>query len=92
MAKKSLVGALTAPKSPRPAVPERAARAFEEGGTAPAPSRLRRERAAGERLTFHVPEELARELRVTCAAARRSLSDAATEALAEWVKRHRTST
>lgn len=88
MAKKSLTGALTAPKTLRKPVLEETARSFEEGGTVGEPSRLRREKAAGERLTVHVPADLARDLRVACAAQRRSMSDATTEAVRDWLKRH----
>lgn len=87
MAKKSLAGALTAPRTRKP-IAEKAARSFEEGGNGE-PSRLRREKAAGERLTVHVPSDLARELRVMCAGERRSISDATTEALRDWMNRLR---
>lgn len=88
MGKKSLIGALTAPRSARKPMNEEAARSFEQGGTTGEPSRLRRPKPAGERLTVHIPPDLARELRIACAGQRRSMSDAATEALRDWLTRH----
>jgi len=47
-------------------------------------SKLRRAEL-GERVAVYVPEELAKALRMKCAAERRSVSDAATEALRVWL-------
>lgn len=51
---------------------------------AKAPSKLRRDEP-GERLVLNVAPELARRLRLQCADERRSLSNAATEALEAWL-------
>jgi len=50
----------------------------------PPPTKGNGRKPAGERLTVYVPPELAEALRVRCAKERRSLSDAATEALRQW--------
>lgn len=63
----------------RKAVPERAAKAFEEGS---APQLRRVEK--GERVTLYLPPHLAKQVRLLCVEERRSMSDAATEALTEW--------
>ncbi len=47
-------------------------------------SKLRREES-GERITIYLPPELERKVRVHCAAERRSLSNAATEAFTQWL-------
>jgi hypothetical protein len=50
------------------------------------PRGSRRKRAErGERLTVYIPPEVAEALRVRCARERRSLSEAATEALSKWI-------
>lgn len=69
----------TAPK----VVGEVAAKRFEEGAAA---SRRRTEK--GERVTLYLPPELAKQVRLLCVEERRSMSDAATEALTAWT-RHR---
>ena len=76
-----------APK--RTAVPEDATLRFVRNGeplqTSVHTSRLRRE-VSGERVAVYLPPEAALALRVRCAQARRSVSDAVTEAVAEWLK------
>ncbi len=47
-------------------------------------SKLRREES-GERITIYLPPELERKVRIHCAAERRSLSNAATEAFTQWL-------
>jgi hypothetical protein len=47
-------------------------------------SKLRRSER-GERVSVYLPVELAAALRVACASSRRSLSDAVTEAVGEWL-------
>lgn len=49
-----------------------------------APTRRKRPER-GERLTVYIPPELAEAVRVRCAKERRSLSEAATEALGKWI-------
>lgn len=46
----------------------------------------KRREAQGERTAVYLPPDLAQKLRVRCAIERRSLSDAATEALTAWMK------
>ena len=58
------------------------AKKFEQGAAA---SRLRRE-TQGERMAVYLPPKMAEDLRVFCARKRRSLSDAVTEAVGEWLK------
>jgi hypothetical protein len=81
MAKKKIGASAYALPSARvpKAVSERAAKAFEEG-SAP---RLRRV-GQGERVTLYLPPELVKQVRLLCVEERRSMSDAATEALTEW--------
>ncbi len=88
MGKKSLASAFTTSRSVRAPISEDAARSFESAGTVAESSRLRRQQPAGERLTFYIPSDLATQLRIACASERRSMSDAATDALREWVQRH----
>lgn len=86
MAKKKTIGtsAYALPKvTARKKVPERAAKAFEEGNT----PRLRRVQK-GERVTLYLPPELAKRVRLLCVEERRSMSDATTEALTAWTARH----
>lgn len=81
--------ALTLPKEPRRTmVADTAAKRFAASDDAkPArPSRMRRP-TLGERMAIYLPPELAEELRIRCAKERRSLSDAITHAVEEWVRR-----
>lgn len=48
---------------------------------------LRRDGQPAERLTVYMPPPLIEALRVRCARERRSLSDAVTEAVSEWINR-----
>ncbi len=71
--------------SRRQAVREVQAQRMAEGPRSAAGSRLRRP-TLGERVTVYLPPDMAQRLRVRCAAERRSLSDAVTEALCRWLK------
>ncbi len=74
------------PRPKRPATT--AAERFAEGKVPPTGSRRRKPVGADyERLVFRVPPELAQAVREAALRERRSLSDAATEALGDWVKR-----
>lgn len=53
-------------------------------------SRMRRE-SSGERVAVYLPPELALKLRMRCVQARRSVSDAVTEAVAQWLSDERKS-
>lgn len=75
---------------PRTTIDEGSAQRFE---APPAPGPMKRARASrlrrdtsGERLSIYVPPDVAEALRVRCARERRSVSDAVTEAVAEWMK------
>lgn len=88
-ARKPAAADFAVPSSSRKAVPEDAARKFERR---PVKSRakteqpsLRRE-SSGERLSVYLPPELAQELRIKSVRQRRSVSDAVTEAVRQWVK------
>lgn len=88
-ARKPAAADFAVPSSSRKTVPEDAARKFERrrahsGAKAEQPS-LRRE-TSGERLSVYLPPELAQELRIKSVKQRRSVSDAVTEAVRQWVK------
>ena len=88
-ARKPAAADFAVPSSSRKAVPEDAARKFERRSTRASakveqPS-LRRE-TSGERLSIYLPPELAQELRIKSVKQRRSVSDAVTEAVRQWVK------
>lgn len=51
------------------------------------PSAMRRKAPVAERLNTYVLKGLAGKLRVRCAVERRSLSDAVSEAIADWLKK-----
>lgn len=68
----------------RSAVPEETARKFVAPPKEAKESKLRRE-TVGERVAVYLPPAMAQELRVRCAADRRSVSDAVTEAVALWI-------
>lgn len=75
------------PKKPkRTDVPEEAAEEFEKAEPKTDSSKLRRP-ARGERISPYLPPEVAEELRVKCVRERRSLSDAVTEAVRDWLKK-----
>lgn len=65
-------------------VGEVAAKRFEEG-----PAATRRRTEKGERVTLYLPPELAKQVRLLCVEERRSMSDAATEALTAWTRQRR---
>jgi hypothetical protein len=80
-----LASGFSLPSAPkRTDVSEDASLRFVRGGRAPS-SRLRRV-AGGERVAVYLPPDAATALRVRCAQERRSVSDAVTEAVAEWLK------
>lgn len=60
------------------------ARVARRPSTVKVESRLRRD-AGGERVAVYLPPEMAVELRVRCARERRSVSDAITEAVGNWL-------
>ncbi|MCC7542614.1 MAG: ribbon-helix-helix protein, CopG family [Deltaproteobacteria bacterium] len=88
-ARKPAAADFAVPSSSRKAVPEDAARKFERrrarGSAKVEQPSLRRE-TSGERLSVYLPPELAQELRLKCVKQRRSVSDAVTEAVRQWVK------
>ena len=90
-ARKPAAADFAVPSSSRKAVPEDAARKFERRGRKASGSKiaeqpsLRRE-TSGERLSVYLPPELAQELRIKSVKQRRSVSDAVTEAVRQWVK------
>lgn len=85
---KKLAGAFELPSAEpeRSKVPTPAARKFVTAGDAPRPKKPERE-AKTERLFLYLPNELDKDFRVLCAMERIKLSDAAVEAIGEWVKR-----
>lgn len=70
-----------APAKGRTVLDERAAQAFIQDES------RRRRAVPGERLALYLPKELAHELRVAAVTDRRSLSDAVTDAVREWLLR-----
>ena len=74
--------AAKSPKKPRKATSSaKKTQTLSEPGSN---SRLRRAES-GERIAVYLPPALAEKLRVRCATDRRSLSDALTEALTQWL-------
>ena len=78
---------------PHTPVPEDHVQRFEQREpvvprATPAASRLRRNKL-GERVAVYMPPELVAQLRHRSVAERRSVSDAVTEAVSEWMKDHR---
>jgi hypothetical protein len=84
---KKLAGGFTLPKAPpRTSVKDQAAAKFVKAERKPSrASRLRRD-IGGERLAIYLPPDVAEELRVRCARERRSISDAVTDAVTQWLK------
>lgn len=83
--KEALAKGFSLPKPPtRTEVGEATAKHFE--GTRPEvkASKLRRA-ARGERISAYLPLEVAEALRVRCARERRSISDAVTDAVSQWL-------
>ena len=81
---KTLIRGFSLPKAPRRRqITEPAARTFEDGPKQNV-SRLRRD-DRGDRVAAYLPPEMAQALRVCCAQQRRSVSDAMTEAVADWL-------
>ena len=86
--KRDLASGFALPPAPKrtPVGPEKSARfTSAEARKPPVSSKLRRAEL-GERMVTYLPPELATELRVRCARERRSLSDAVTVAVAEWLQ------
>jgi CopG-like RHH_1 or ribbon-helix-helix domain, RHH_5 len=88
--KSSLARGFALPRPPVRKTPRdnAAAERFLAGKSAPGDSRLRRPES-GERVNVYLPPELAQELRVYCAGERRSVSDAMTEAVRDWLRRNK---
>lgn len=87
-----LAGAFELPQEEpkRSAVPEPAARKFVAAGDAPRPPKEEKT-AKTERLFLYLPPDLDRAFRVQCAMDGLKLSDAAVEAIQEWVSKRRMS-
>jgi hypothetical protein len=86
---KKLAGAFALPSAEpkRSRVSEPAARKFVAAGEAPRRPKKAEREAKTERLFLYLPPDLDQAFRVRCAMDRIKLSDAAVEAIGEWVKR-----
>ena len=88
--KRDVADAFDAPPRQRTTVPEKQAKAFVEAGT-PAKrtkgTKLKRWGLEGDRITVYVPIPLGQRLREEAVRDRRSISDAMTEALEQWLER-----
>jgi hypothetical protein len=89
---KKLAGAFELPQEEpkRSTVPEPAARKFVAAGDAPRQPKEEKEKTAKtERLFLYLPPDLDKAFRVQCAMDGLKLSDAAVEAIQEWVNKRK---
>jgi hypothetical protein len=81
--KEALASGFALPTPRRTTVDESTSERFVAGQV---PERKTSRRPRGERIVFYIPPEVAEEVRVRCARARMSLSEAGAEALAMWIR------